>query len=485
MSRLDAELDDLTLRAQARVGQRIKEKWHLDALLGVGGMAAVYAATHRNGKRVAIKILHREVAMSDDSRARFTREGYVANAVGHKGAVSVIDDDVTEDGAPFLTMDLLDGETLDQRVRRKGRLGVEEVLAATYQLLDVLAAAHGKRIVHRDIKPENVFLTKDASVKVLDFGIAHLHEIAPSASASGSTQSGHTMGTPSFMPPEQARGRWEEVDPRSDVWAVGATMFTLLTGRHVHEADTMNEVLLGAMSIPAKSVALYRPELPPTVTAVVDRALEFAMEDRWQSAKEMQDAVREAYRSLKQSIEELGREPTLMASSVSTPNTGAVAAPLPPGKRAAMTTGRPTTHTAPDDTQAFLARASRRNKIGMAAGAVIGVLLAVALMFVKSAGPGEPAVAAAGATDPSSSATTTTPSAEAPPAAPPTGATMTVLPPRDVPAEVTPPPVPVAPSRLRPRKPAAVVTPSQPVVAPVTPAPPPAAPPPDPLTRRH
>src|SRR5580658_6106686 len=119
MSRVDAEVDELTVRAQTRVGQRIRDKWKLDELLGVGGMAAVYAATHRNGKRVAIKILHREVAMSDDARARFTREGYVANAVGHKGAVSVIDDDVTEDGMPFFTMDLLEGETLDQRVRRK------------------------------------------------------------------------------------------------------------------------------------------------------------------------------------------------------------------------------------------------------------------------------------------------------------------------------------------------------------------------------
>src|SRR5271154_3604825 len=100
MGRMDEEVDELTARARTRVGQRVRDKWKLDELLGVGGMAAVYAATHRNGKRVAIKILHREVAMSDESRARFTREGYVANAIGHKGAVSVIDDDVTEDGAP-------------------------------------------------------------------------------------------------------------------------------------------------------------------------------------------------------------------------------------------------------------------------------------------------------------------------------------------------------------------------------------------------
>jgi serine/threonine-protein kinase len=481
MSRVDAELDPLTVRAQARVGQRIRDKWRLDALLGVGGMAAVYAATHRNGKRVAMKILHREVALSDDARARFTREGYVANAVGHKGAVSVIDDDVTEDGAPYFTMDLLDGETLDQRVRRKGRLGVEEVLAATFQLLDVLAAAHDKGIVHRDIKPENVFLTKDAAIKVLDFGIAHLHEQVSTEALSGATQDGHTMGTPSFMPPEQARGRWDEVDPRSDVWAVGATMFTLLTGRHVHEADTMNEVLLGAMSVPAKPIALYRPELPGAVSEVVDRALAFAMDDRWQSAKEMQGAVREAYRAMKQSIEDLGREPTLMATSVNTPNFAAP--PVPATKRATVTTARPTTHTAPDDTQARLAQASRRNKIGIVAGGAIGVLLAFAVMFVKNAGPGAPTAAAASPSDPSSNVITETPSAEPMPAPPSTGAAMPLPPATEKAPAANVQPIAVVANRPRARKAPPVVAPSQPVAAPVTPAPAPA--PADPLTRRH
>jgi len=292
MSETEQKVDELTARAQKRVGAQIREKWRLDELLGVGGMAAVYAATHRNGRRVAIKILHRETALSDDSRARFLREGYVANAVGHPGAVSVIDDDVTEDGAPFFTMDLLHGETLDQRVRRKGRLDAAEVLAAMHQLLDVLSAAHGKGIVHRDIKPENVFLTTDAKVKVLDFGIAHLEAQEQELSTRTGTQSGQSMGTPSFMPPEQARGRWEEVDARSDLWAVGATMFTLLTGHHVHEADTMNEVLLGAMSAPAKPIALYRPELPKEVCEIVDRALAYDKEARWPSAAEMQLAVR-------------------------------------------------------------------------------------------------------------------------------------------------------------------------------------------------
>ncbi len=309
------ETDELTQRAEARVGERLLDKWLLEALIGVGGMAAVYAASHRNGKRVAIKILHRDNALNDETRVRFLREGIVANTVGHKGAVSVLDEDVTEDGAPFFVMDLFEGETLDNRLRRKGPLEVEEVLSATYHLLDVLAAAHDKGIIHRDIKPENVFLTKDATVKVLDFGIAQLRQ-----TNSTTTKVGHTMGTPSFMAPEQARGRWDEVDRRSDVWAVGATMFTLLTGRHVHEAETLNEVLLGAMTVGAEPVGRFRPELPPEVCALVDKALAFSPADRWQSAPEMQRAIGACYKALRHAPEDWVRAPTLNATSVSTPH---------------------------------------------------------------------------------------------------------------------------------------------------------------------
>ncbi|HEY2512095.1 MAG TPA: serine/threonine-protein kinase [Polyangiaceae bacterium] len=342
MEPLDED-DELTRRARARLRERLRDKWTLDALLGVGGMAAVYAATHRNGKRVAIKVLHRDVALSDDTRARFLREGYVANAVSHPGAVTVLDEDVTDDGAPFFVMDLFDGETLDRRVRRQGPLPPGEVLAAADQLLDVLAAAHDKGIIHRDIKPENVFLTRDGTIKVLDFGIAHLREAAHRTH----TIAGQAMGTPSFMPPEQARGRWEEVDARSDVWAVGATMYTLLTSHHVHEADTVNEVLLGAMAVPARPVASLRPELPEEVCAIVDRALAFDRADRWETAQAMQAAVRAAAQNTRDVSVDLGRAATLAATDVrplseKTPvEKGTAATPPPP-----TITAKPTARTA-------------------------------------------------------------------------------------------------------------------------------------------
>jgi serine/threonine-protein kinase len=146
-------LDPLIVRGRQRVGQTLKGKWRLDVLLGVGGMAAVYAATRRNGSRVAVKILHTELSVNQQVRERFLREGYAANSVGHHGVARVSDDDVAEDGAVFLVMELLDGETVEARRQRSGgRLTEDEVLSIADQLLDVLVAAHAKEIVHRDIK---------------------------------------------------------------------------------------------------------------------------------------------------------------------------------------------------------------------------------------------------------------------------------------------------------------------------------------------
>jgi len=281
--------DALVARAQARVGTVLEDKWRLDRLIGVGGMAAVYAATHRNQKRVAVKMLHHEFAGDGEIRTRFLREGYAANTIGHEGAVSVLDDFAGETGA-FLVMELLDGETVEARWLRKGkRLELREVLIIAEELLDVLAAAHDKSIVHRDIKPENLFLTRQGVLKVLDFGIARIFE---SQQQQKKTRAGMVMGTPAFMAPEQALAKWDEVDGRTDLWAVGATMFTLLSGRNVHEAETGNEQLIKSATQPAPSIASVVPGLPRSVVATIDRALIFQREQRWPDARSMQQAVR-------------------------------------------------------------------------------------------------------------------------------------------------------------------------------------------------
>jgi class 3 adenylate cyclase/tetratricopeptide (TPR) repeat protein len=277
---------------KARVGTRIKQKWLVDSLLGVGGMGAVYAATHRNGNRVALKILHTQLSIDGDIRARFGREGYVANSVIHPGVVRVLDDDETEDGAAFLVMELLEGENAEARATRLGgRLPVDEVARLGADLLDVLAAAHAANVVHRDIKPENIFFTKHGELKVLDFGIARLRDGVDPASH---TRTGVTMGTPSFMPPEQALGRVHEVDALSDVWAVGATMFALASGRMVHESTTSMEAVIAAATARARPIAQLAPDVPAELAAVIDRALEFQKSARWPSARAMQNALREA-----------------------------------------------------------------------------------------------------------------------------------------------------------------------------------------------
>jgi serine/threonine-protein kinase len=293
---MSVDLKVASLRAEARIGAVIKDKWRLDQLLGVGGMACVYAATHRNKKRAAVKMLHTEYSNERAIRERFLREGYLANSVGHHGVVTVDDDDIAEDGSAFIVMELLEGETLEQRWRRKGRkLPVLEVLAIADQVLDALAAAHEQGVVHRDLKPDNLFLTRERVVKLLDFGIGRLKQLQPVPT---NTVAGAAMGTPAFMAPEQAKGRWDDVDGQTDLWALGATLFTLLTGEYVHDAPTASETLALAVTRPARLVRSVRADLPDAAAAIVDRALAFSKTQRFSDARTMQAAVRRVYTQL-------------------------------------------------------------------------------------------------------------------------------------------------------------------------------------------
>jgi serine/threonine protein kinase len=283
-------------RANARLGCVLREKWRLEKLLGIGGMAAVYEASHRNGSRAAIKILHLEYSRDGEAKRRFLREGYIANSVGHPGAVRIIDDDVAEDGSAFVVMELLEGETLDARARRQGgTLPPEELVGIADSLLDILASAHEKGVIHRDIKPDNVFVTREGAVRLLDFGIARMNSAQPGSLA---TVNGTMFGTPAFMPPEQALGRNAEVDARSDLWAVGGVMFALLSGRLMHIGESLNEQLVLNASLAAAPLDTVAPSVPKPIQAVVDRALAFQKAKRWPDARAMQLALRAAQRAL-------------------------------------------------------------------------------------------------------------------------------------------------------------------------------------------
>src|SRR5690606_12330046 len=187
------------------------------SLLGAGGMAAVYAARHRIGTEVAIKMLHPEVARSKELTLRFEQEARVMAQLKHPGAVVVSDVDVAEDGQPFIVMELLSGEPLGERLRREDDIPLGDVLRFMDETLDVLSAAHARGIVHRDIKLDNLFICRDGRVKLLDFGIARVRDAFPL------TMVGTRLGTLPYMPPEQVRG--QAIDGRVDVFAAGAVMF--------------------------------------------------------------------------------------------------------------------------------------------------------------------------------------------------------------------------------------------------------------------
>jgi serine/threonine protein kinase len=444
--------DEILVHAKTRIGTLLRGKYRLDCVLGVGGMAVVYAATHRNKKRFAVKVLHPELSFRRDLRARFLREGYAANSVEHPGTVAVLDDDVAEDGAAFLVMELLDGETVEERWERSGqRLPLEAVLSIGYELLDVLAAAHARGIVHRDIKPANLFLTRDEGLKVLDFGIARLRDIA----ASQATQMGAMMGTPSFMSPEQALGATDEVDAQTDVWATGATLFTLASGRMVHEAGAMQGVIVKAATQPAPSLAAVLPGAPSTIVQAIDRALAFDKAQRWPSAGAMRDALREA------SLACFGRIPSLppvaapsalppMATLPSDPGLPSIPVHVPTVYSVAP--GRPLT-TAPvsSDPVPTLPGLRRHRLLGVLLAAVAGVATLAALVAVTLFATSHHAA---------SKAATSAPPPDSAPAldTPPSPATLpavTLTPPPDI--SLTPPPA-LSPS-LTP-KPALSLTPT-------------------------
>ena len=292
------EMTDLMERAEQRIGTSLRGKYLLVRVLGIGGMAAVYEATHRNGTRVAVKVLHREIASIWGGKQRFLREGYIANQIRHPGVVRIIDDDEDADGTVFIVMELLEGRTLESELKAcGGRMPAARVVAITDALLDVLDASHAAGVVHRDIKPDNLFLTF-GGMKVLDFGIARL------ADSANATKSGQLMGTAEFVAPEQAGGLVREIDARTDLFSVGAMMFTLISGELVHRARTSIEYMVYAATKPARSIVDAMPEVDRGLAEVIDIALAFEKERRWASAKKMQTALRSAA---------MGMEPTVSA----------------------------------------------------------------------------------------------------------------------------------------------------------------------------
>ena len=292
-----------TLDGRRWLGRVLRDRWRIDARISRGGVGTVYAATHKNnGSRAAIKVLHPEFSRDVDTRSRFLQEGYAANQVNHPGVVRILDDDTSEDGHPYLVMELLEGELLEtRRVRKGGKLPLPDVYEVGDQLLDVLAAAHEKGIVHRDIKPDNLFVTQEGRLKVLDFGFAQMK----SSFRNEVTATGFLLGTPGFMSPEQAVGNRPQIDAQTDIWAVGATLFQLISGEAVHAGESAAEMLVAAANFPPRSLATVTTGVNPRLVQLVDRAVAFEKKNRWPNARAMQFALREI--SGKQSAGQVSR----------------------------------------------------------------------------------------------------------------------------------------------------------------------------------
>jgi serine/threonine protein kinase len=311
--------------ARARIGAVLNEKWTLEKLLGIGGMGAVYAARHRNGARAAVKVLHAELARHAELRDRFLREGYAANRVEHPGAVKVIDDDLVasgpDEGTAYLVMEILTGESLQDRGERVPTVSELEFLGIATQVLDVLEAAHARGVVHRDLKPENVFLAKDevtleTRVKVLDFGLARLLD------AHTTTMQGVALGTPSYMSPEQASGRHDEIDGRTDLFSLAATGFRLVAGRRIHDGENPVQLVTKMANLPAPPIRSVAPRVSAPFARVVDRALQFKREDRYPDAAAMREDVRAA-------MAELGSEAPVDSRAFAEAKTVVAVAPKP------------------------------------------------------------------------------------------------------------------------------------------------------------
>ena len=277
------------------VGSTVAQKYRVERLLGRGGMGAVFSATNTAiGKRVALKFLTREAARDRDAASRFQREARAASVAESEHIVHVFDEGLSDDGHPFLVMELLVGEDLRSRLERETRLGVGTAVAIASQILRGLMRAHGAGLVHRDLKPDNVFLCRrdDGSllVKLVDFGISKLSQ---KTTPDTLTQRGAVIGTAHYMSPEQVQAP-ESVDPRADLYGVGAILFEALSGRPPHEASSYEAVLVAICTRDAPDVRALRPDVREPLAQVITRALSRDREARFQSAEEFLTALTRA-----------------------------------------------------------------------------------------------------------------------------------------------------------------------------------------------
>jgi len=329
-------------------------KYQLIKMIGRGGMGSVWEARHTSlGTRVAIKFIETEYANSAEARSRFDNEAKAAATIQSKHAIQIYDHGVTDDGKPYIVMEMLTGEPLDKRIERLGRMPLQDLARIFQQVARGLGRAHERGIIHRDLKPENIFLVltpddDDEVAKVLDFGIAKIKGTA-GQQLSNSTKTGAVLGTPYFMSPEQARGM-RDIDHRTDLWSLGVIAFKCVTGVLPFDGESLGDLLVKICTsqVPVPSQVL--PGLPAAFDAWFARALDRDPQKRFASALEMSDALSYACgvsvrRPMNQQVASdsaLGNARTMATPSpmnspfpqggMYTPNSGAAGSQPPPGQ---------------------------------------------------------------------------------------------------------------------------------------------------------
>lgn len=272
-------------------------KYELVRRIGQGGMGSVWEGKHCSlGTRVAIKFIDREHADNQEARARFDREARAAAAIQSKHAIQIFDHGITDDGKPFIVMEMLEGESLEDRLKRSPQLPLKEVATILQQVCRAVQKAHEAGIVHRDLKPDNIFLCRSPeddheTAKVLDFGIAKMQEAGNPGLSSG-TKTGAVIGTPFFMSPEQARGL-RGIDHRTDIWSLGVIAYRAAVGKLPFDGESVGDLLVKICTAPLPRPSQFQPSLPANFDSWFSRALSREPGDRFSSAFELSDALLE------------------------------------------------------------------------------------------------------------------------------------------------------------------------------------------------
>jgi len=289
-------------RSKPTAGLVVAGKVRLEQLLGKGGMGSVWRGTHLTlGTPVAVKFMGDS---NPEALARFQREAQVAAQIRSSNVVAIHDFGV-EDGLPYITMELLDGEDLGVRLKRVQRLSIAETAEILIPITRGLERAHAAKLVHRDLKPENIYLVREGDEevpKILDFGIAKT--LLEDPDSFNVTRDGAVLGTPYYMSPEQARAQ-RDVDHRSDLWALGVILFRVITGRRPFDGVTAAALAVQICTEPPPRVATVFPELSPEWDGFFDRALAKDPAQRFQSAREMA----QAFAQIAGQTMQLGRTP--------------------------------------------------------------------------------------------------------------------------------------------------------------------------------